>query len=136
VDRENRLIEFTRKTKSNKSRMVMITEKAMQALDAIPPLPGCPCVFYNPQTGTRWSDCRKPWEKAREAAGYPWLTPRHLRPAFATDLSEKGLETHFVPELLGHSSVSVTERYYIKRQQVEACRKALRVIEGGMKKAS
>ena len=136
VDLKNRLIEFTRRTKSGKSRLVMITDRAMEALDAVPPLPGCPYVFYNPATGTRWRDCRKPWIKAREAAGYPWMTPKHLRPAFATDLSEKGLETHFVSELLGHSSVRVTEEYYIKRRQVEACRQALRVIEGGKKKAS
>ena len=136
ADRENQLVEFTRRTKSGKSRFVMITDMAMQALDAIPPLPGCPYVFYNPDTGTRWSDCRKPWVKARKEAGYPWITPKHLRPAFATDLSEKGLETHFVSELLGHSSVRVTERFYIKRQQIEACRQALRVIEGGKRKAS
>jgi len=136
VDRENRLIEFTRRTKSGKSRLVMITDRAMEALEAVPPLPGCPYVFYNPDTGTRWRDCRKPWEKARKAAGYPWLTPKHLRPAFATDLSEKGLETHFVSELLGHSSVKVTEQFYIKRRQIEACRQALRVIESGKRKAS
>ena len=136
VDRENRLIEFTRTTKSGKSRLVMITDRALEALDAIPPLPGCPYVFYNPETGTRWRDCRKPWVKARTAAGYPWLTPKHLRPAFAADLSERGLATHFVSELLGHSSVQVTEQFYIKRRQVEACRQALRVIEGGKREAS
>jgi len=136
VDRKNRIIEFTRRTKSGKSRLVMITDRAMEAINAIPPLPGCPYVFYNPETGTRWTDCRKPWDMARKAAGYPWMTPKHLRPAFATDLSEMGLETHFVSELLGHSSVAVTEKFYIKRRQVEACRQALRVIEGGKRQAS
>ena len=136
VDRENRLIEFTRTTKSGKSRLVMITDRALEALDAIPPLPGCPYVFYNSDAGNRWRDCRKPWVYARTAAGYPWLTPKHLRPAFATDLSERGLETHFVSELLGHSSVQVTEQFYIKRRQVEACRRALRVIGGGKRRAS
>ena len=53
VDRKNRLIEFTRRTKSGKSRLVMITDRAMEALDAVPPLTGCPYVFYNPATGTR-----------------------------------------------------------------------------------
>jgi len=66
----------------------------------------------------------------------PRMTPKHLRLAFATDLSERGLETHFVSELLGHSSVKVTEQFYIKRRQVEACRQALRVIEGGKRKVS
>ena len=136
VDRKNRVIEFTRRTNRGKSRMVMITDKAMEALDAVPPLPGCPYVFYNPATGTCWRDCRKPWIQARKAAGYPWMTPKHLRPAFATDLSEMGLETRFVSELLGHSSVKVTEEFYIKRRQIEACRQALRVIEGGKRKAS
>ncbi len=56
--------------------------------------------------------------------------------AFATDLSDKGLEAHFVSELLGHSSVKVTEQFHINRRQVEACRRALRVIEGGRRKES
>jgi len=81
-------------------------------------------------------DCRKPWINARKAAGYPWMTPKHLQPAFATNLSEMGLETHFVCKLLGHSSVRVTEEFYIKRRLVEACRQAVRVIEGGKRKAS
>ncbi len=114
----------------------MITNRDLEALDAIPPLPGGPYVFHNPRTGTRWRDCHKPWVEARAAAGYPWSTPKHLRPAFATDLSEKGLETHFVSEVLGYSSVRVTEEFYIKRCQVEACRQALRIIEGGKRKAS
>ncbi len=56
--------------------------------------------------------------------------------SFATDLSEKGLETRFVSELLEHSSGRVTEQFYIKRSQAEACRHALRAIEGGERKAS
>jgi len=63
----------------------------------------------------------------------PPARPKHLNllcdGVLATD-------THFVSELLEHSSVRVTERFYIKRQQVEACRQALRVIEGGKRKAS
>ncbi len=112
-----------------------IAESEM-AIDAVPPLPGCPYVFYNPATGTRWRDCRKPWINERKAAVCPWMTPKYLRPSFPTNLSEMGLETHFVSELLGHSSARVTEEFYIKRRQVEACRQALRIIEGGKRKAS
>jgi len=128
INREKRQITFA-KTKGGKTRKVPITDLAMEALDAIPPLPGCPYVFYNPETRTRWRDCRKPWENAREAAGYSWVTVRHLRPAMATQLSTEGLETHFITELLGHSSVAVTERFYIKRKQDEACQKALQVLK-------
>ena len=127
IDRQNRQITLT-KTKSGKTRIVPITDLAMEALDAVPPLLGCPYVFYNPETKTRWSDCRKPWENARKLAGYPWVTVKHLRPAMATQLSEEGLDTHFVSELLGHSSVTVTEKFYIKRRQEEACQQALQVL--------
>ncbi len=68
--------------------------------------------------------------RAGTEVGYPWLTPKDLRPAFATDLLEKGLETPFVSEPFGHSSVKVTEQFYIKRRQVEACRRVLRVMRG------
>jgi integrase len=108
----------------------------MQALDPIPPLPGCPYVFYDPSTGTRWKTARSQWERARKAAGYPWLTPKHLRPAFATDLSERGLETEMVSDLLGHSSVAVTEKFYIKRRQQVACRRALEALQGQKAAAS
>ena len=47
----------------------------------------------------------------------------------ATQLSTEGLETHFIAELLGHASVAVTERFYIKRKQDEACQKALQVLK-------
>ena len=47
----------------------------------------------------------------------------------ATQLSENGLEIHFVSELLGHSSVTVTEQFYVKRRQDEACQRALRILK-------
>jgi len=71
VNRERREILFAKRTKSSKNRLVPISDKAMQALDAIPPLPGCSYVFYDPSTGTRWKTARSQWERAREAAGYP-----------------------------------------------------------------
>ncbi len=62
----------------------------------------------------------------------PFAPPQfwHLRPTFATDLSERGLESHMMQDLLGHSTVAVTERFYLKRRQRAACRAALRVLEG------
>ncbi len=130
VDRDHREILLTKRTKSGKHRLVPITDRAMEALDAVPPIPGCLYVFYDPETGTRWKTLRSQWQWARKRAGYTWLTPKHLRPAFATDLSERGLESHMIQDLLGHSSVSVTERFYLKRRQRAACRAALQVLSG------
>ena len=131
IDRASRQVEFARRTKNGKNRLVGLTDQALEALDAVPPLPGCPHVFYNPETGTRWYDCRRPWEKAREAAGYPWLRIRDLRPALAIEVSEYGGEMHFLQSVLGHSSVAVTEKHYAKFSPGSAARATLRLIEGG-----
>ena len=130
IDRESREILFAKRTKSGNKCLVPITDRAMETLDAVPQLSGCPYVFYEPESGTRWKTLRPQWKRARERAGYPWLTPKHLRPTFATDLSERGLETHMIQDLLGHSTVPVTERFYLKRRQRAACRAALRVLQG------
>lgn len=131
IDRTHRLVEFAKRTKSGKNRLVGLTDLALEALDAVPPLPGCPYVFYNPETKTRWHDCRVPWEAAREEAGYPWLRIRDLRPAFAIEVAELGGDLHFLQSVLGHSSVAVTEKHYAKFSPKSAAQVTLRLIEGG-----
>ncbi len=131
VDREQRLITFAKRTKNGKNTVAPLTKEALEAIDSVPPLKGCPYIFYNPETGTRWYDARKPWEQAREAAGYPWLRIRDLRPAFATEAAEQGAPMHFIQSGLGHGSVSVTEKYYAKFDPKSAAKQLLRVIEGG-----
>jgi integrase len=131
IDRSQSQVEFARRTKNGKNRLVGLTDKALQALDSVPPLPGCSYVFYNPETGTRWYDCRRPWERARQKAGYPWLRIRDLRPAFAIEVSEYGGEMHFLQSVLGHSSVAVTEKHCAKFSPESAARATLRLIEGG-----
>ena len=42
---------------------------------------------------------------------------------------KEGLDTHFVSELPGHSIVTVTEKFYIKRRQEEAYQQALQVLK-------
>jgi integrase len=130
IDREARIITFT-KTKTGKNTVAPLTTVALEAIDSVPPLPGCPYVFYNPETATRWSDARKPWEKARKEAGYPWLRVRDLRPAFAMEAADRGAPMHFIQSALGHGSVAVTERYYAKYDPNAAAKQLLRVIEGG-----
>ena len=114
--------------------MAPLTREALEAIDSVPPLEGCPYVFYNPETGTRWYDARRPWEEARKAAGYPWLRVRDLRPAFAIEASEQGAPMHFIQSGLGHGSVAVTEKYYAKFDPKSAAKQLLRVIEGGRNK--
>ncbi len=133
IDREQRIINFAKRTKTGKTTVAPLTQKALEAIDSVPRLPGCDFVFYNPETGTRWHDARKPWVQAREAAGYPWLRVRDLPPAFGIEASELGAPMHFIQSGLGHGSVAVTEKYYAKYAPDSAAKQLLRVIEGGRK---
>ena len=129
VDRELRFITFAKRTKNGKSTFAPLTDKALAAIESVPVLPGCSFVFYNPETDTRWSDARKPWLVARQAAGYPWLRVRDLRPAFGIEASEIGVPMHFIQSVLGHSSVAVTEKYYAKFSPQSAAKVVLATVE-------
>lgn len=75
---------------------------------------------------------RKPWERAREACGFPELRMHDLRKIVATALLSGGAELKAVSSLLGHSGVRVTEERYAKfssdsRKEVDAIRNLLQL---------
>lgn len=119
-------------TKSGKSRSVPLDREALSSIEA---MPRCSeFVFYHPVSLTRWNECRKPWIKARNAAKHPWVLIKDLRRAFAIRLAESGCDMHFIQQVLGHASLSTTEKYYAKfspESAVNQVREHLRLIAGG-----
>jgi integrase len=99
-------------TKNGKPRRVPLADEAIAAIKAMPG--ASRFVFYHPDSLSRWCDCRKPWEAAREAAGYPWLRVHDLRHAFGIRLAEAGCPMHFISEVMGHHSVDFTRKLYAK----------------------
>ena len=130
VQEKSRLVVFNEDTKSHKYRYAPLTDAALEAVEALPPLEGCPYVFYNPNTGRRWYDCRKPWVEARTEGGVPELQVKDLRRLYAIKLAEADAEMHDIQQVLGHASVRTTERHYAQFSPRNSARKIFRVLQG------
>jgi integrase len=131
VQAESRMVVFNHDTKSRKYRYVPLTDAALEAVETLPKLDECPYVFYNLKTKERWFDGRKLWEQAREAAGVPELTIKDLRRLYAIKLAEAEAGMHDIQQVLGHASVSTTEKHYAQFSPSYSAARILRVLKGG-----
>ena len=134
VQEESGLVVFSDNTKSKKFRYVPLTEAALEAVKVLPKLDGCPYVFYNLSTKNRWCECRKPWNNARKEANVPGFLIKDLRRLYAIKLAEGGAEMHDIQQVLGHATVSTTERYYAQFSPKHSARKILKVLNGNKSK--
>lgn len=108
----NKKIQFI--GKGNKSREVYIKDETAQLLreyinkfDIQNYLWGTTLNGTSPTTNT----IRKRMKQAFIAAGIKGFYPHALRHSFATNLQCKGAEIAEIKEMMGHSSVTTTERY-------------------------
>ncbi len=131
VQLQSRLVVFTEETKSGKFRYVPLTDDAVGAVEALPRLSRCPYVFYNLHSKTRWYNVRKCWNQARDSANLNEVRMQDLRSHYAILLAENGADMHDIQQVLGHSSVSVTERHYAQFSPERSARRILRVLQGG-----
>ncbi len=120
--------------KGNKERMVPLARKAKEALLAYyekrPDMLKEPndAIFLNVRGGRLTTrSVRRLLKQHLIAAGLdPDVTPHGLRHSFATHLLDSGADLRGIQELLGHASLSTTERYtHVSMQRlVEAYDKA------------
>jgi integrase len=104
-------------TKNGSARKVKITPALAQELSAL----DAGFMFLQPDGRHISSDSFRKlvWRPAVKRAGLPTsLTPRDLRRCSATWMKEGGADTEVIRERLGHSSISVTDRYLAQPKDV------------------
>ena len=106
-------------TKNGRVRTVALNSVALALLTKIheEATPGCPWVFPA-RTGPGYLvDIRRPLKRAMVRAGLTDLRPHDLRRSFASLAVNAGVDIYQVKDLLGHSSVAVTQKAYAHLQQ-------------------
>ena len=97
------------KTKSGKSRAVPINDMLFEFFHARKNK--SEYVFPNPKTGMPYVDLKRQFRNACRRADIKGLRFHDLRHTFASRLVEKGVDIETVRDLLGHSSITITQRY-------------------------
>jgi integrase/recombinase XerC len=115
IDRNDRLIRV--RGKGRKERVVPVGRKALEAigeyLNARRVAADADAVFIGP-SGKRLTarTVQRILEKYRKKTGLAQAaSPHTLRHSFATHLLESGADLRAIQELLGHASLSTTQRY-------------------------
>lgn len=111
VDWSRKVITL-RQTKNGKLRRVPVCNKAFVLLtEQRQHLGDKGWVFPGNRTANPVSEPRRLQKSLCEKAGIPPFTIHELRHSFATKLIESGADIHTVKDLLGHSTIKVTELY-------------------------
>lgn len=103
--------------KGGKERIVPVGSKALEALDSYLKVRGIPkdgeALFLN-NSGVRidrHAVARILQQYVRDIAAFKQISPHVLRHTFATHLLEGGADLRAIQELLGHASLSTTQKY-------------------------
>ncbi len=103
------------------------TEK-QRASEAGEPIKMSPYVFVNADTGKPFTTLKKSWKVLVTRAQVSDFTFHDLRHDFASRLVQAGANLYQVKDLLGHSSITLTERYaHLAPHQTRA---AVALLEG------
>ena len=100
------------KTKSGKVRFLPVNDVLFIDLSRLKTTSRKnPFVFFNPDTGKPFLDMKTGFKGACRRAGISNLRFHDLRHTFASRLVAKGVDIETLKELLGHHSITLTQRY-------------------------
>ncbi|MEA2029326.1 MAG: tyrosine-type recombinase/integrase [Campylobacterota bacterium] len=71
-------------------------------------------MFINPNTNRPFTDIRRPWKRLLGGADLPYINLHKIRNVVATyAINCKKMHMETVSKALGHSSIEITQQYYI-----------------------
>ncbi len=111
LDLKNQTAVFNLR-KAGDNALMALTTRAVEAILAVPELPGCPFVFWNPKTATRYRQINETFSRARHKAGLEGIQLKDFRREAGIVMAESGQPLHVAQTQLGHSSIKTTEKYY------------------------
>ena len=101
------------------------TRETLRALVSKAQASGHSYLFTNPATGMPYTSLKTAWNTACKRGGITNLWIHDLRHTFGTRAAEAGAPLRAIQDVMGHSSITMTERYAHathegKRRVVEA----------------
>lgn len=108
-DFKNEVISVYR-TKSGKKRVLPMNEDIKRVLNDIPRQPDSPYVFCN-KNGKSHVHVGRSFERAKKRMGLQDFHWHDLRHTTASHLAMSGVDLYTIKDLLGHSTITMTERY-------------------------
>ena len=135
VDPDRRLLHV-RRGKGGKDRVVMLSERALAAVEAYRELESSPRWLFPgavPGRHLSASTAQRAYARARDAAGITRPGGIHtLRHSFATHLLERGTSLRHIQKLLGHASLATTQIYtHVSSGEIAAIESPLDDLDDG-----
>jgi integrase len=99
--------------KSHQERRIPINEPSMSALRSLLAKKHAKSEFiFHQSDGSRWKTVRMSFGNLMTQCGLKDVTLHTLRHTFGAQLAQNGIDMKTIKELMGHSSVTITEKYY------------------------
>ena len=103
----------------------IVARETLRALVSKAQAKGYRYIFTNPATGEPYTSLKTAWKTACKQAGITNLRIHDLRHTFGTRAADAGAPLRAIQDVMGHSSIAMTERYAHatdegKRRVVEA----------------